>query len=370
MTTATAGTKESSSPFGVLKDFRATLPAPDASTDQATTEEGSSSSIHPIHRKELKVVFDHLDTDSMLCAWVFCRHIARRKKVTCHPTMVDSGTKLSDEEAADFEVEYVDMGGGDCDHHGKGLVYTSSFDLVLKKYGFADDPGMQVLLEMSKKADNAVEIPWDSMHHIVTGALYDQNFRANDGPDVSRILDFAFVCFDICYRQAQYREKTKNEYLGSVNEEILTNGLKIALLENGGKFRGYAFERGVDLVIATEQANKKDRSEGIMVQIMVNRKSKLNLAPLAAHLRYAEMANRGMQAKFAKLDMVGMHPQVPGWYLHDPQPEPENGQMTHKLLVCGTRKHPGTKETRTVLTPKHILRIARSKLGGKTDSDA
>jgi hypothetical protein len=49
--------------------------------------------------------------------------------------------------------------------------------------------------------------------------------------------------------------------------------------------------------------------------------------------------------------MVGIHPQVPGWYLHDPL------DGCHKLIVCGTKKHPLPEGHATRMSRNHIFAV-------------
>lgn len=299
-------------------------------------------------------VIDHIDFDSLLSAWTLYYLIA---KGNCTLKVLNSGEKLPDDEARGNIVEYLDCGGGDCDHHGKGLERTSSFELLCKKYRLLDDPGLSVLLELSKKIDNAEEVHWDSIAWSVNGLEHNKDFKDPDSGDVDygRIFEFASVIFDQNYRQTRNRYTAAKEYDECLAKKLievrsLPNGRVVALLHGKPRLRNEAFKRGADVVLFTEPVDRKKPFGDFHVQIAVNRNCAIDLAPLMADIRREEVNKRhGKRAHtlpLAKLDMSGTHPQVPGWY------------GLHKLIVCGTHKHPLTNpEDRTKLSKGALLSL-------------
>ena len=339
-----------------------------ADTTEASSHEkaGESAVMQTPKHKLLKVVFDHLDFDSMLAAWGI-----RKKRGVSNVILakVPSGERLPADEAEGFDVEYVDMGGGDCDHHGKGLINSSSFVLAAEKYGFDKDAGMQVLLELSRRFDNAQEIPWDSIAHSVNGLRFHPWFRDPESREIdeTKVMEFVFILFDNCYAQTLSRHKTAMEYSKVVQVKRLDNGLWAALLPEP-RFRGEAFHRGVDVLVWTSPVDRKKPDGAFTVQIAVSRKSAVDLAPIVAKLRQVEMNTRGVKAVLAKLDMVGVHPQVPGWFLLDPQLQ--DGKLVHKFVACGTEKHPLPEGHHTKIGRNHIFAVTCSELSMLPKADA
>ena len=311
--------------------------------------------------KKIAVVMDHIDFDSLLAAWSIARKGPRN--VECEIVFVESGQRLEPEEAAAYvTIEYVDMGGGELDHNGKNMGFTSSFALVCEKYGLAQDPGMQVLLELSKKADNAVEIPWDSIYYHINASLYDRDFKKPGTNEIDRkkVVDYAFTSFDLNYRSTGARARSEREYEAFKKDggiETLQNGLTIAVLVGKPHLRGPVFQDGVDFAVWTVPADKKKPEAGYYVQMAVGRKTNLDLAPLVALLRHYELDIRGnKRVSLLNGDCVGKHVLVPGWFLMDPQ----NG--LHKLIVGGPRKHGLPLAERTKLSKPYLFGLLRMEL--------
>lgn len=319
-------------------------------------------------QKPKKVAFDHLDFDSMVTAWALSKKLGKSQ---VHFTLLESGYRLSPEAEEGFDVIYVDMGGGDCDHHGKGLKDSSSLVLAAKKYGFYTDPGMQMLIQLSIDVDNAKRVPWDSVAHLVNGLRFNPSFRDPQSGelDTGRVLEYVFVAFDNYYAQALSRHKSAREYDKHCKPVVLENGLTV-LLAPKPKYRGEAFDnRGVDVVMWTSPVNPEKPDDEFMVQIGVNNRKpncNVDLAPVIATLRKVEMLQRGVKAELSKLDMVGIHQQVPSWYLHDAQ------DGCHKLIACGTEKHPlkGKEDEATRMSRNHIFGILCAELSKLKQAEA
>lgn len=305
-------------------------------------------------------VIDHIDFDSLLTVWGLRYLVANGN---CTLKMVNSGERLPEDEEAGYVVEYLDCSGGDCDHHGKNLERTSSFELLCKKYGLLDDLGLSVLLELSKKVDNAEEVPWDSIAWSINGLEHNRDFKDPDTKEIDygRIFEFASVVFDQNYRQTKNRFDATQEYELLVAKKLidvrtLPNGRTIVFLDNKPRLRNETFKRGADVVVFTEPVDRKKPFGNFHVQIAVNRDNNIDLAPLMVSIRREELNRRlGKKANltsFAKLDMSGKHPQVPGWFMLDPQ------HGLHKLIVCGTHKHPlKDRDERTTLSKGAILSL-------------
>lgn len=324
----------------------------------------------------LKVVFDHLDLDTLLCLWALIFKMSKRYHVV--PVLVNSGEHLPPEETEDCDVVYVDMGGGPCDHHGKKLENTSSFVLVAEKYGFVRDPGMSVLLDLSRRVDNAREVPWDSIAHTINGLVRDREFKdpTTGEPDYGTILALASKLFEINYRQTFGRHQTQRDYqkCGAVTE-LLANGLKVVWVPKP-RFRAVAFELdNADVVLWHSPVDPADPTGPQMIQIGAHRDRFIDLTEIVAALRRGEIRSRelgtGMGdaalerivARYNRLDMVGTHPDVEGWYLHD--------SLT--LILCGSERHPLKEGEATTMPLAHIFAALCHQLslsGHKTEKAA
>ena len=346
---------------------------PDGTVDmQPAIAQASATSAK---KPTLKVVFDHLDLDTLLCLWALIFKMSKRYNVV--PILVDSGERLRPEETEVCDVVYVDMGGGPCDHHGKGLVNTSSFVLVAEQFGFVSDPGMSVLLDLSRRVDNAQEVGWDSIAFAVTNTLHNPWFRHVDSDelDVTKILEFVSILFDGVYKQTFARHKAKKDYdKGGVTRVVLENGVVVVLIPKPS-LRDEAFRRGADVAMWYSHI-PGDPSGAFTVQIAVNRANKtIDLTAVAEMLRKCEIRSRrfgeglGDAAldriieQFVGLDMVETHPQVPGWYLHD----------SLRLILCGSKKHPLKEGDTTTMPLAHIFAVLCHQLslsGQKTEEAA
>lgn len=298
-------------------------------------------------------------TDALLCLWFMLKFVVKKNEYSI--SFVRAGERLAkDEEEAfmadDCEIVYLDTGGGECDQHGKKLERSSSFELTCQKYKRQNEPGLQVMLELSRKSDNVEEIDPTSIHYQIRGLPSQFRDKETREVDWQKVIDFAFIMFDIQYRRDTIVETNRRTYLRRGTPPVeLKSGIKLAVLINHPEWRDAAYEAGADVVLWTVQANRHDKDSGLNVGIQKHRKAqaKVNLKPVIAHLREAEMHKRRVKASFTKMDCDGMHPQVPGWFLHD----------SENLILCGSDTMPLMAEEFTTLNPSEMALAVQKILG-------
>jgi hypothetical protein len=268
------------------------------------------------------VTHQYPDTDAWACVWAAARFIVPPES-DFSINFVSAGSLLTPEESEGFNVLYMDTGLGDCDQHGRELVRASSFQLVVGKYCLERYPGLAPILELTRATDNVERIDPTSVHYYFKGLPYFLRNSATREINWQWVYERVFEVFDVIYSQEVQRLEAQAKFrlLGKNNR--LRNGIRVSTLLWMPNLREAAYESGSDVVLWTESRGKKNYNVGVQV----NRDSSVTLVGVVRALRLAEAEKRGITLSPDEAEMIGVHPQIPGWFLHD----------SKKLVLCGSR---------------------------------
>lgn len=288
------------------------------------------------------VVHQRPDTDALACLWAADRFVVPNANVR-QVCFIEAGCTLPAEDVEGFNVLYMDVGGGDCDQHGKRLVRASSFELLARKYGFIEDPGIRHILELTVASDNVERLDRLNMHYYFKGLPHLLRDPTTQQVDWGGVVDRAYEVFNVFYgmhaaqatSHAQWREKGRRQRLRT--------GINVGCIWWNPGLREAAFDDGSDVVMWTS-ARGKNRFE---VGIQVGRRSRVTLIQVAAALRKAEAAKRNVELTGEEAAVIGACLQVPTWFLHD----------STKLILAGSRSKRLLPEEYTTLTPSEIRDI-------------
>ncbi|MCL5411576.1 MAG: hypothetical protein M1150_02455 [Patescibacteria group bacterium] len=284
------------------------------------------------------------DDDVWGSAWLIIRRVP--KAAAAKVVFVRAGESLPDSDG-DPSVIHVDTGGGEYDQHGKNLAGSSSMALLAEKLGLLADPGIKPILEMVSDVDNVRPLVLTSLHYLIEG--YPRTLKKSDGTiDWEAVQARVFEAFDILYTQERARADSRRRFASLNCIETLLNGVKLARLFGCPELREAAFEKGIHVALWTQP-----RGKGFWVGIQTNRLYPgLCLDSVIVSLRFAEARVRGVDVRGKNLSYIGNGEVIPGWFFHD----------SKRLVLCGSRTHPLTKEEMTRLTPATILEIVKRRL--------
>lgn len=294
------------------------------------------------------VVHQWPDTDAWLCLWIAKKFVP--KTAEAEIVFVRSGENLPGSDG-DPSVLHFDTGGGQYDQHGKDLGRTSSAMLLAQGLGIQGDPGLRALLELSVKVDNVEELSPTEIHYVIEGLPrllgskeQDEEGRKRWQPDWSVVQKTVFDMFDIIYGQETGRQESRDMLEEFAGFFTLPNKLRYTELLWHPGLREAAFERGADVILWTQR--KKD---GFWVGVQVSRRSGALLLDVAANLRKAEAAKRGiaLEGDPARVGQEGTN-----WFLHH----------SLRFVACGTNTHPVTGDELTKLSWQEISRIVGTTL--------
>lgn len=288
------------------------------------------------------------DSDAICCLWAAAKFIAKDAEHTL--CFVPAGDKLPADDAEGYRVLEMDTGKGELDQHEKRLKRASSFALFCEKYGLSDDPGIVPILEMSRKADNVEDMSRTELHFVFRGLAYHYTDK-NKEVDWQAVCDYAFIALDILYSQGRQRAKSTQELSSIMHRYELPNGVVLATVWWRPALRDAAFESGADVVMFTQNIDRK--ANLFYVGIQTNRKSRVTLETVISGIRLAEAQKREVETAGHDLRAIGIDPHFGGWFMHD----------SLKLVACGTRGHPLEGDEFTKLTPQEILGVLRERLG-------
>ena len=269
---------------------------------------------------------------------------------------VPAGTQVPmDEREEGVIYEHLDTGGGDCDQHGKSLQDASSFLLTCRKYKMEQYPGLQELIALSIRADNIVKMEATDLHYLIRGLPQKFTDPTTSQVNWNIVVDRAFELFDIIYDQTRSHRWAQKEWSKCGRMVSLANGLKVGVCFMRPYMRDSAFEKGADIVIFTEYVEHRKRNVGPYTWgIQKNRTSQhVDIGPLVAAIRKAEMKARGRDAEFANLDCVQHHPQVPGIFFHD----------SRNLILCGGDTVEFEKSDYPWIGPHQLLNLTVEVVG-------
>jgi hypothetical protein len=299
------------------------------------------------------VVHQRPDTDALACLWAANKFIGGGDDELFRNFFIESSSVLDPEDLARFDnVLYMDVGGGDCDQHGRGLKNASSFQLLLEKFGLLEmHPGLKPILDLTIASDNVHEIDATSIHYILKGMpsyLKDEKGQT----DWNAVVSQAFMLFDILYshtRQCRSSELEYRELSRKLDiEHVLRNGYGIAELQWKPGLREAAYKKGADVVFWTTHHKKY-----FEVGIQVNRFSDATLRGCVRALRLAEASARRITLTEEELSEIGLPERMTTWFMHD----------SLKLIVAGSRSRHLEGDEHTKLKPHQILTIIKNEIG-------
>ncbi|MDB5195596.1 MAG: hypothetical protein JWO84_780 [Parcubacteria group bacterium] len=273
------------------------------------------------------VVHQRPDTDALACLWGARRFVvpAGTEPYIC---FVEAGSTLPPEDCEGFNVLYMDVGGGPCDQHGKGLARASSFQLLAREYGFANDPGIRHILELTVASDNVERLNPLNMHYYFKGLPHLLRDPATQEIDWAGVVDRAFEVLDVFYGMHLSQANSRKEWLDKGRAKRLGNGVQIGSIWWNPGLREAAFEEGMDVVMWTNSRSKKRMEVGIQV----GRNSPVTLEQVAFMLRKAEAAKRGIELSDEQAAAIGECMEVPTWFLHDSKRLILSGSRSKRLL--------------------------------------
>lgn len=298
------------------------------------------------------VTHQNPDTDAYACLWAVQRFVIEEEATS---SVVFADEQLTAEEAGDSEVLYLDACGGDLDQHLRSLERGSSFELVCERYGLLDDPGIQVILEMTRAADNDERLPPDSLHHVLSGLRRYFTDAATKKVDWENALPTAYMLLDSLYGQTLSRHNFAKEF-AKIEDKVtflLSNGLRLVVLFNNGRLKEAARNAGADVVLVTNKV--PGGFNQFYVCIQVGHDVDLKLDHVVSSIRSAEARRRLIPAEewsTRDLQALGGDRLFGGWYYHD----------SRRLLVCGTKKHDLIEGEHTRLNPRELADLLKEWL--------
>lgn len=286
------------------------------------------------------------DTDAWCCLWAANKFIVP-EDASRRICFISAGDELDDSDAAGHEILYMDVGGGDCDQHGKRLVRGSSFQLLVERYNLNQDGVLDTLLELTRATDSVERIDPTSIHYIIKGLPHI--LREGTVIDWSTIEAQVFLMLDILYGREQQRRAAALEFKKSGVMRTLSNGLKFATLFFHPELREAAYEAGAHVVMWTNGRSKNH----IEVGIQVGRDAvRVSLVGVARAIRSAEAKARGLDVSKVNLGADGTLEEIPTWFLHD----------SHNLILAGSRAKRLHGDEYTKLRAQDIVTSIQSAL--------
>ena len=257
--------------------------------------------------KWLLVTHQHPDPDALACLWFVARFLVG-PNAEYEIRYVPAGERLTeDEEGGYSQVIYADTGGGDADQHGRQLVRSSSFKLLVEKFQPEVDPALLPIIELTVATDNIDKMSATSIHQVFLG-LAHYYWEKGSGTNWSRVTEYAFIAFDILYDREKARLKSDADFADFGRLITLPNGIVVGDVGFRPRLRDAAFERGADVVLWMAGVGEKKHHPGIQV----HRKhvgNKLTLWAILEELRRAEARARGgVKVRDLDLDLRQMHP--------------------------------------------------------------
>ena len=283
------------------------------------------------------------DDDCFLSNYIIAKKYSELRKAKI--ILTNAGRKSS-EESNPSRVS-MDIGGGPYDHHVKGFGRKTSADLVAERLGLLNDPGLQPLLAMVRKVDNAEKLFEDSIHFVIEGL--PRKYHKNGDVDWTQVRDKTFELFDSVYDQTVLKAQSARDLKEYAIWVSLSNRIKICKILWHPELRDAAFDAGASVVFWTKARGKNT----FWANLSTNRElSNFRLNRVSEELKKAEAKKRGISTDGLNLLFPGQTPPIPGWYLGN------NG----RFLMCGSRTNPISNEECTKLTPSEIEGIIEKTL--------
>lgn len=333
--------------------------------------------VEQIPRIETLVGHRWPDDDVWFSFWLAKRFLPEAKDARM--VFVNAGEALPGSEG-DPSVIHFDTGGGKYDQHGRELKKTASAELFARALGIRENPGLQTLLDMVIKTDNAEEVARDSIHFAIEG--YPYRFKLPSGqPDWTKVQERVFELFDMVCHQEELTAKNRVDLEKFAQWVILPNGIKLAVILWQPSLREAAYEKGAAVVLWTSSLRRNKQTGQILTHGEFNHEKRtatqegrwnnnewgqvfytgiqtsrewphLFLTRAAYDLRFMEAWKRGTPVEEQELSQVGQVPGMPQWFLHD----------SRHLILNGSRTHTPMEGEFTELTPTEIIGSVKKSL--------
>lgn len=233
-------------------------------------------------------------------------------------------------------VLMLDSGGGDLDHHDRGQVVTLT-ELMLEKFGLADDPTFEKVVKFIRRDDLEGKgiISNDPIDRAFGLSGLITTLNKAHGQDHLKIVDAVIPLFEAYYIEEERRTKEMPREV----QEKLTSGkaesfvvkqrdkkLKVIVIESDNpSLTGYLRSQGggaYDVVAVW-------RSTGHL-NIMTRPTKRVDLRSLAALIRTEESNGSGIDHPVSELARPGKVADIPEWYFDDKTNSIQNGAMASK----------------------------------------
>ncbi len=303
----------------------------------------------------LLVTHQRPDTDAWICLWAAHKFVVP-SDAPRRIEFIAAGSRIDDADRLGHNVLEMDVGGDDCDQHGRQLARGSSFELLVEKYNLLDKhPALAPFVEFARATDNVEEMPFHSVHFLFKG--FPAMIRNGEEIDWGGIAEAVFEILDVLYGQEENRLAAREEFREKGRITRLSNGAKIGTVWWNPHLREPAYEAGAHVVMWTVGKGKK----GFEVGIQVHRNATLSLQGVMRAIRLAEAKKRDMTISSEVAGALGGNGDnpVPGWFLHD----------SKKLIVCGSRARHLQGDEFTRLSPGEILEILKKEIGSVKPSN-
>ncbi len=298
----------------------------------------------------LAVTHEAPDTDAMVCLWFIKNLIALPAGRDFDWRFVRSGERLSIVDGTGYNVIHVDTGFGRFDQHGMQMERGSSFELLAEHFGYADEPGIRELVELTRATDNVEKVDPCSLHYFFKGLRGTVKKEDGRTPDWETILHHVFVALSSLHSHHCMVAKGDENFKAKGQVEELRNGVKLCVNLFQDIHQEAAFRAGVNVMVWCKKKKGK-----MMVGVQSDG---LRLGNLCAALRLAEAQARNITLTASDLNQLGTLEHQPTWFAH----------RSNKLILAGSLTHIPKDDEYTQLSPSLIAFIARAALSNPSMS--
>ncbi len=292
----------------------------------------------------LAVTHEMPDTDAMVCLWFIKHLIAAPAGRDMDWRFVRSGERLPIVDGTGFNVIHVDTGFGKFDQHSLQMERGSSFQLLAEHFGYADEPGIRELVELTRATDNVEKVDPCSLHYFFKGLRGTVKTEDGTKPDWDVILHHVFVALSSLHSHHCMVAKGDDNFKAKAKVEELRNGVKLCVNLFQDIHQEAAFRAGVNVVVWCKKKKGK-----MLVGVQSDG---LRLGNLCAAFRLAEAQARNINLTASEINQLGTLERQPTWFAH----------RSNKLILAGSHTHTPKDDEYTQLAPSMIAFIARVAL--------
>jgi len=195
------------------------------------------------------------------------------------------------------EAIYVDIGGGEFDHHHR-KDFVSAATLVLEKFNLQQNSVLKRLADIARRIDHGLTD--NSTRRIINLINIIDGLNKLYPDDPTKVMTIVFDCLDAIYKKASQSIHFKEEFLKGVKFRSKW-GRGIGLETHNTEIRGYCHRKGYIIFVYVD--------------------------PVTNYRGFAAPGGKGIDFSGVYKKLKSIEPDAE-WYLH----------FSKDLLICGSNK--------------------------------